>query len=64
MAFLPEQTVIRAMKACVQESLPTTTHGAGTANCGQVVPLSGSVLLALADCILFEMVRTCGAELH
>ncbi len=44
-----EAEVIRILKACYQHDVPVTTRGAGTGNYGQAMPLSGGLVLNLAD---------------
>jgi FAD/FMN-containing dehydrogenase len=44
-----EDEVIRVLKACYAADIPVTTRGAGTGNYGQAMPLSGGVVLNLAD---------------
>ncbi|GAB4577051.1 MAG: FAD-binding oxidoreductase [Roseibium sp.] len=44
-----EDEVIRVLKACYAADIPVTTRGAGTGNYGQAMPLSGGVVLNLAE---------------
>jgi FAD/FMN-containing dehydrogenase len=44
-----EAEVIRVLKACYALDIPVTTRGAGTGNYGQAMPLSGGVILNLAE---------------
>ncbi|MGH6923150.1 MAG: FAD-binding oxidoreductase [Propylenella sp.] len=44
-----EQEVIRVLKACYRLGVPVTPRGSGTGNYGQAMPLSGGVVLNLAD---------------
>ena len=44
-----EAEVIRVLKACYELGVPVTPRGAGTGNYGQAMPLSGGVVLSLAD---------------
>ncbi len=44
-----EAEVIRVVKACYELDVPVTTRGAGTGNYGQAMPLSGGVVLNLAE---------------
>jgi len=44
-----EADVIQVLKACYAHDVPVTTRGAGTGNYGQAMPLSGGVVLNLAD---------------
>jgi FAD/FMN-containing dehydrogenase len=44
-----EQEVIQALKVCYDLRVPVTPRGSGTGNYGQAMPLSGGVLLSLAD---------------
>ncbi|WP_349358334.1 FAD-binding oxidoreductase [Stappia sp.] len=44
-----EAEVIRVLKACYARDIPVTTRGAGTGNYGQAMPLSGGVVLNLAE---------------
>ncbi|MBC01321.1 MAG: FAD-linked oxidase [Rhodobacteraceae bacterium] len=44
-----EADVIRVLKACYAHDVPVTTRGAGTGNYGQAMPLSGGVVLNLAE---------------
>ncbi|CAK9076816.1 Uncharacterized FAD-linked oxidoreductase Rv2280, partial [Durusdinium trenchii] len=53
-----EDEVIRILKACFAADVPVTTRGAGTGNYGQAMPLSGGVVLSLADMTAVKEVRT------
>ncbi|MEM9635272.1 MAG: FAD-binding oxidoreductase [Pseudomonadota bacterium] len=44
-----EDEIIRVLKACYAAGVPVTTRGAGTGNYGQAMPLSGGVVLNLAE---------------
>ena len=44
-----EAEVIHVLKACFAHGVPVTPRGAGTGNYGQAMPLSGGVVLNLAD---------------
>ena len=44
-----EAEVIRVLAACHRHSVPVTPRGAGTGNYGQAMPLSGGVILSLAE---------------
>ena len=44
-----EDEVIRVLKACYKHDVPVTPCGTGTGNYGQAMPLSGGVVLSLAD---------------
>jgi len=44
-----EAEVIQVLKACFALDVPVTVRGAGTGNYGQAMPLSGGVVLNLAD---------------
>jgi FAD/FMN-containing dehydrogenase len=44
-----EAEVIRVLSACYAHGVPVTPRGAGTGNYGQAMPLSGGVVLSLAD---------------
>jgi FAD/FMN-containing dehydrogenase len=44
-----EAEVIQVLKTCFAEGVPVTPRGAGTGNYGQAMPLSGGVVLNLAD---------------
>jgi FAD/FMN-containing dehydrogenase len=44
-----EQEVIRVLAACHRHGVPVTPRGTGTGNYGQAMPLSGGVVLSLAD---------------
>jgi FAD/FMN-containing dehydrogenase len=44
-----EAEVIRVLAACHRHGVPVTPRGTGTGNYGQAMPLSGGVILSLAD---------------
>ncbi|MET2826251.1 FAD-binding oxidoreductase [Mesorhizobium shangrilense] len=44
-----EAEVIRVLAACHRHGIPVTPRGSGTGNYGQAMPLSGGVVLNLAD---------------
>jgi len=44
-----EAEVIHVLKTCYAENVPVTPRGAGTGNYGQAMPLSGGVVLSLAE---------------
>src|SRR5262245_26220936 len=44
-----EDEVIRILRVCYAEGVPVTPRGSGTGNYGQAMPLSGGVVLSLAD---------------
>lgn len=44
-----EAELIRVLKACHRLGIPVTPRGTGTGNYGQAMPLSGGVVLSLAD---------------
>ena len=44
-----EAQVIRVLAACHRHGVPLTPRGTGTGNYGQAMPLSGGVVLSLAD---------------
>jgi FAD/FMN-containing dehydrogenase len=44
-----EAEVIRILKECFARGIPVTPRGSGTGNYGQAMPLSGGVILSLAD---------------
>jgi len=44
-----EAEVIHVLKTCFAEGVPVTPRGSGTGNYGQAMPLSGGVVLSLAD---------------
>ena len=44
-----EEEVIRVLAACHRHGVPVTPRGTGTGNYGQAMPLSGGVVLSLAD---------------
>jgi FAD/FMN-containing dehydrogenase len=44
-----ETEVIRVLAACHKHGVPVTPRGTGTGNYGQAMPLSGGVVLSLAD---------------
>ncbi|WP_315923597.1 FAD-binding oxidoreductase [Mesorhizobium sp. SP-1A] len=44
-----EAEVVRVLAACFSRGVPVTPRGTGTGNYGQAMPLSGGVVLSLAD---------------
>src|SRR5687768_8266980 len=44
-----EDEVVRVLAACYRHGVPVTPRGTGTGNYGQAMPLSGGVVLSLAD---------------
>ena len=44
-----EAEVIHVLKTCFAEGVPVTPRGSGTGNYGQAMPLSGGVVLSLAE---------------
>lgn len=44
-----EDELIRVVKACYRLGIPVTPRGTGTGNYGQAMPLSGGVVLSLAE---------------
>jgi FAD/FMN-containing dehydrogenase len=44
-----EDELIRVLKACFRHKVPVTPRGTGTGNYGQAMPLSGGVVLSLAE---------------
>ncbi|WP_274628465.1 FAD-binding oxidoreductase [Arvimicrobium flavum] len=44
-----EEEVIRVLAACHKHGVPVTPRGTGTGNYGQAMPLSGGVVLSLAE---------------
>ena len=44
-----EAEVVRVLGACYELGVPVTPRGSGTGNYGQAMPLSGGVVLSLAD---------------
>jgi FAD/FMN-containing dehydrogenase len=44
-----EAEVIRVLAACYRHGIPVTPRGTGTGNYGQAMPLSGGVVLSLAE---------------
>jgi FAD/FMN-containing dehydrogenase len=44
-----EDELIAVLKACYRHNVPVTPRGTGTGNYGQAMPLSGGVVLSLAD---------------
>src|SRR3954447_15642585 len=44
-----EDEVIRVLAACHRHGVPVTPRGTGTGNYGQAMPLSGGVVLSLAE---------------
>ncbi len=41
--------VVAVLKACFEHDVPVTTRGTGTGNYGQAMPLSGGVVLSMAE---------------
>ena len=52
-----EAEVIEVLKACYVQDVPVTVRGAGTGNYGQAMPLSGSVILNLAEMNKVKSIR-------
>lgn len=44
-----QDDVVRVLKVCYELDVPVTTRGSGTGNYGQAMPLSGGVVLNLAE---------------
>lgn len=44
-----EDEIVRILKACYAHDVPVTTRGSGTGNYGQAMPLSGGLVLNLAE---------------
>ena len=44
-----EDELIRILRACYRHDVPVTPRGTGTGNYGQAMPLSGGLVLSLAD---------------
>ena len=44
-----EEELIQVLKACFRHNVPVTPRGTGTGNYGQAMPLSGGVVLSLAE---------------
>ena len=44
-----EAEVIETLRVCFEEGVPVTPRGSGTGNYGQAMPLSGGVVLSLAE---------------
>jgi len=44
-----EAEIVRILKACYAHDVPVTTRGSGTGNYGQAMPLSGGLVLNLAE---------------
>ncbi len=44
-----EAEIIQVLKTCYELGVPVTARGSGTGNYGQAMPLSGGVVLSLAD---------------
>ncbi len=44
-----EEEVVRILRTCYAEGVPVTPRGSGTGNYGQAMPLSGGVVLNLAE---------------
>lgn len=53
-----EDEIIRVLKACFTADIPVTTRGAGTGNYGQAMPLSGGVVLNMAEMTAVKEVKT------
>ena len=53
-----EEENIRVLKACFAADIPVTTRGAGTGNYGQAMPLSGGVILNLAEMTAVKEIKT------
>lgn len=53
-----EDEVIRVLKACYAADIPVTTRGAGTGNYGQAMPLSGGVVLNLAEMTAIKAIKS------
>src|SRR5690606_22555156 len=52
-----EEEVIRVLAAAYRHEVPVTPRGAGTGNYGQAMPLSGGIVLNLADMNRVKAVR-------
>ncbi|SHM47220.1 FAD-binding oxidoreductase [Roseibium suaedae] len=52
-----EEEIIQVLKACYALDIPVTTRGAGTGNYGQAMPLSGGVILNLAELNKVKSIR-------
>ncbi len=52
-----EAEVARVLKACFAHDVPVTVRGAGTGNYGQAMPLSGGVVLNLAEMNAVKEIR-------
>ena len=52
-----EAEIIRVLKACYAADIPVTTRGTGTGNYGQAMPLSGGVVLSLAEMKAVKSIR-------
>ncbi|MCV0427050.1 MAG: FAD-binding oxidoreductase [Roseibium sp.] len=52
-----EEEIIRVLKACFAAEIPVTTRGAGTGNYGQAMPLSGGVVLSLAEMTAIKAIK-------
>ena len=52
-----EAEVIEVLKACYAHEVPVTVRGAGTGNYGQAMPLSGGVILNLAEMNKVKSIR-------
>ncbi|MBO6757985.1 MAG: FAD-binding oxidoreductase [Roseibium sp.] len=52
-----EADIIRILKACFAHDIPVTTRGAGTGNYGQAMPLSGGLVLNLAQLNKIKEIR-------
>ncbi|GGB61734.1 FAD-linked oxidase [Roseibium aquae] len=52
-----EAEVIQVLRACYAHDVPVTARGAGTGNYGQAMPLSGGVVLNLAEMRAVKQIR-------
>ncbi|MEM8813151.1 MAG: FAD-binding oxidoreductase [Pseudomonadota bacterium] len=53
-----EDEIVRVLKACYAADIPVTVRGAGTGNYGQAMPLSGGVVLNLAEMNAIKEIKT------
>ena len=53
-----EAEVVRVLKTCYAHDVPVTTRGSGTGNYGQAMPLSGGVVLNLAEMNKVKEIKT------
>ncbi|MEO1745797.1 MAG: FAD-binding oxidoreductase [Pseudomonadota bacterium] len=53
-----EDELIQVLKACFKHDIPVTPRGTGTGNYGQAMPLSGGVVLSLADMNQVKQIKT------